>query len=100
MHSLLVPIFLSLLFSSAACSERISLPAERSAQVHSSIAVNINTADRQELEKLPHIGAGLAEKIVEHRTRYGPFRKKEHVLVVEGIGAERFRKFEHMIKIE
>lgn len=62
--------------------------------------VNINTASREELEKLPGIGRALAERIVEHRTRYGAFRRVEHLLVVRGISAQRFHQMRALIKAE
>ncbi|MGH9943991.1 MAG: ComEA family DNA-binding protein [Pyrinomonadaceae bacterium] len=52
--------------------------------------ININTAAREELEKLPGVGAGLAARIVEHRERYGPFRRAEHLMMVRGISERRF----------
>jgi competence ComEA-like helix-hairpin-helix protein len=62
-------------------------------------AVNINTADAAELRSLPHVGPELAEKIIEHRRRYGPFRRVEHLLMVEGVSDRRFREVRHLIKI-
>lgn len=54
--------------------------------------VNINQATTEELEKLPGIGQALAARIVEHRRRYGPFRRVEHLLMVRGISVRRFRE--------
>jgi competence protein ComEA len=55
-------------------------------------AVNINEASREELERLPGIGPALAARIIEHRERYGRFRRAEHLLVVRGISERRFRQ--------
>jgi competence protein ComEA len=63
-------------------------------------AVNINTASIEELEKLPNVGAKLAQKIVEHREKYGKFRKPEHLILVQGISDRRFRQLQNLIKIE
>lgn len=52
--------------------------------------ININTASRAELERLPGIGAGLAARIVEHRERHGAFRRVEHLIIVRGISQRRF----------
>ena len=52
--------------------------------------VDINRATREELERLPGIGPALASRIVEHRERYGAFRRVEHLLVVRGISERRF----------
>ena len=63
-------------------------------------ALNINTASAAELEIIPHIGAGLASKIVEHRERYGAFRKVEDIMLIDGISNKRFREIEDLIKVE
>ncbi|TQN43890.1 competence protein ComEA [Blastococcus colisei] len=48
--------------------------------------VDLNTADVPELDALPGIGPVLAQRIVEHRTRQGPFRSVEQLDDVPGIG--------------
>lgn len=63
-------------------------------------AVDINTATAAELEKLPDIGPNLARRIVEYRERFGRFRKPEHLMLVQGISEQRFRKIRHLIKAE
>lgn len=63
-------------------------------------AININTASATELEKLPNIGAKLARKIIEHREKYGGFRKPEHLILVPGISDRRFRQMRNLIKTE
>jgi competence protein ComEA len=62
--------------------------------------ININTASSRELEKLPGIGKGLAERIIEHREKYGPFRRAEHLIVVRGISDRRFRALRDLITVE
>jgi len=63
-------------------------------------AVNINTASIEELEKLPNVGAQLAQRIVEHREKYGSFRKPEHLILVHGISDKRFRQLRNLVKTE
>lgn len=48
--------------------------------------VDINTADAASLESLPGIGPSLAEAIVEHRQRNGPFASVDELVEVSGIG--------------
>jgi len=63
-------------------------------------AVNINTASVAELEKLPNVGAKLAQRIVEHREKYGNFRRVEHLILVQGISDRRFRQLQNLVKTE
>jgi competence protein ComEA len=52
------------------------------------------------LETLPGIGKGLAERIIEHRERFGPFRRIEHLIIVRGISDRRFRALQDMITVK
>lgn len=63
-------------------------------------AVNINTASQSELEKLPGVGVGLAERIIAHRQQYGPFRRPEQLMMVRGISDRKFRELQPMIVAE
>ena len=62
--------------------------------------VNINTASRGELERLPGIGPALAARIVAHREQYGRFRRAEHLIMVRGISDRRFRALRQFITVE
>ena len=59
--------------------------------------ININTASANELETLPGIGKGLAQRIIDHRERFGPFRRPEHLIIVRGISDKRFRALQDLI---
>ncbi|MET0764247.1 MAG: ComEA family DNA-binding protein [Blastococcus sp.] len=48
--------------------------------------VNLNTAGPADLDTLPGIGPVLAQRIVEYRTRQGPFRTVDQLDDVPGIG--------------
>jgi competence ComEA-like helix-hairpin-helix protein len=63
-------------------------------------AINVNTAAAAELEKLPGIGVKLSQKIVEHREKYGPFRRPEQLILVPGLSDQRFRQMRHLIRTE
>jgi len=69
-----------------------ALPAHTTRADEARPPVNINNASREELERLPGIGPALAARIVEHRERYGRFRRAEHLLLVRGISERRFRQ--------
>ena len=53
--------------------------------------ININTADTEELQRLPGIGAALAEAVAAWREEHGPFAAPEDLMQVPGIGEEIFR---------
>ena len=53
--------------------------------------ININTADAEELRRLPGIGEALAEAVVAWREEHGPFREPADLMQVPGIGEETFR---------
>lgn len=61
--------------------------------------ININTASAQQLEKLPGVGDGIAERIVAYRQQYGPFRRAEHLLMVRGISDRKFRQLQALITV-
>jgi len=62
--------------------------------------ININAASTKDLEKLPGIGKGLADRIIDHREKYGPFRRTEHLIIVRGISDRRFRGLRELITVE
>ncbi len=68
--------------------------------IASESAININTASAEELEKFPHIGAKLTQKIIEHREKFGRFRKAEYLMLVDGISDSRFREIRSLVKVE
>ena len=60
--------------------------------------LNINEADHLELTNLPGIGDVIANRIIEYRNQY-PFKKKEELLAVKGIGAKRYSKISSYIYV-
>ena len=63
-------------------------------------AININFAGVGELQRIPHVGEKLALSIIEHRERFGPFRKPEHLLLIKGVSDKRFREIRHLIRVD
>ncbi|MDQ3474439.1 MAG: helix-hairpin-helix domain-containing protein [Acidobacteriota bacterium] len=82
---------------SASNSESSSNTAALDSNPH---RVEINTASASELEKLPGIGKGLAERIVAHREQHGPFRRVEHLMMVPGISEKKFRELQRWVRVE
>jgi competence protein ComEA len=71
-----------------------SQPAGQSAAV-----VNLNTATVKELEALPGIGTKTAERIIDYRTKKGPFKKIEELMNVQGIGEKSFLKLRAQLTV-
>jgi competence protein ComEA len=61
--------------------------------------VNLNTATAADLETLPGIGEVLAERILDHRTKHGPFRRVEDLLEVSGIGDKRLEDLRDRVTV-
>jgi len=81
-----------------ACSSRIEY--ERPAKIVSGDLLNINVATAAEIERLPGIGPAKAKAIVDHRGEHGPFRRIEHLMLVEDIGQKSFIDLRPLIRVE
>lgn len=55
-------------------------------------AVNVNTADKAQLESLKGIGPVKAQAIIDYRAQHGPFRSLEDLDKVPGIGKATLEK--------
>ena len=54
--------------------------------------ISINRAGKEILSSLPGIGPMLAERIVLRREAKGPFRSKDELLHISGIGPKKFAR--------
>lgn len=95
------------LVAQSACVKLPRRPASSGAQSTHAAApdagtrlISINSASREELERLPGLGPGLAARIVEHRERYGRFRRAEHLLLVRGISERRFLQLRAYVSLD
>ncbi len=88
-------------FSSQDSSRQVSPQARISSGKTQALApININTASVAELEKLPGIGPGIAERIVAYRQEHGLFRRVEHLMMVRGISERKFRAISSTLAVE
>lgn len=60
--------------------------------------VDLNRAGREELESLPGIGPALAGRILESRSREGPFRSLEDLTRVSGIGPATIKRLQGLAR--
>ncbi len=60
--------------------------------------ININTASADELKTLSGIGDVMAGRIIEYRNSH-PFKNKEDLMSVEGIGSKTYEKIKEDITI-
>ena len=65
----------------------------------STVVININSADKTELDKLPGIGPALAERIIEYRSVNGPFRELTDLKKVSGIGEAKYKQLKGKISL-
>jgi comEA protein len=61
--------------------------------------ININTADAEELTKLPGIGPTKAQNIIDYRNKNGRFSSVDDLLNVKGIGEKTLEKLRNSVTI-
>jgi competence protein ComEA len=61
--------------------------------------ININAASVEELRRLPGVGPVLASRIAEHRSRHGPFKRSQDIVIVRGMSAKLYRRIAHLIRV-
>lgn len=68
-------------------------------ELQQSRKININTANLEELQKIPGVGPSTAEKILDYRKKNGKFKKIENIKDVSGIGDAKFDSMLEYISI-
>ena len=61
--------------------------------------IDINRAGVKEIQTLDGIGPVLADRIYNYKIQKGPFKKKEDLLKVPGIGSKTFQKIKSQITL-
>ena len=61
--------------------------------------ININTAGKQDLLKLPKVGPVTAERIIRFRDDIGSFTTLEDLLKVKGIGPKTLENLRPLIRL-
>ena len=62
--------------------------------------VNINSASKRELMKLPGIGEAMAVRIIAFRDEHGAFSSVNDLTRVRGIGAKRLKQLSALCTVE
>lgn len=61
--------------------------------------LDLNKATVEELQGLPGVGPVLAARIVERRTKRGPFQRIEELQDVKGIGRKRVEQLRPLVQV-
>ena len=61
--------------------------------------INLNTATSDELQQVPGIGPVTAEKILQMRKAYGPFKSVDDLRAIKGIGPKRLEKMRKYLRV-
>ncbi|OHA67354.1 MAG: hypothetical protein A3E07_01840 [Candidatus Wildermuthbacteria bacterium RIFCSPHIGHO2_12_FULL_45_9] len=78
----------------------ISIPVDPQKEKEVSGKVNLNTAAKEELERLEGIGPVLAERIIQYRQMNGGFKRIEDLKFVSGIGQKKFEQLKNAIIVK
>jgi competence protein ComEA len=61
--------------------------------------LNLNAATAADLEKLPGVGAAMANRILEYRQKSGGFKKIEELMNIQGIGERNFLRLKPLVTV-
>jgi len=61
--------------------------------------IDINKATVEQLMEIKGIGQKYAERIVEYRTKNGPFKKVEDLQQVKGIGSKTLESIKDLVMV-
>ncbi|MFI6097514.1 helix-hairpin-helix domain-containing protein [Lentzea sp. NPDC051213] len=59
--------------------------------------LNLNAATAAELDALPGVGPVTAQRIIDHRTRKGPFASVDQLREIDGIGDSKLAKLADLV---
>lgn len=94
----LSPLGLSPAAVSAGASSETG-PAVEASPAQPESPIDINTASVEELTQLPRVGEVTAERIVAWREENGPFKSKEELMNVDGIGERTYELIEPHVTV-
>lgn len=62
--------------------------------------ININTADKEQLEEIPGVGPVTAERIIDYREENGYFKSIEELKNIKGIGEKTFENMKDKVTVD
>lgn len=62
--------------------------------------IDLNTATKEDLMRLPRVGEVIAQRILDYRAQYGRFSAPEQLMDVEGIGEATFEGLKALVTVE
>ena len=83
-------LLLGLIFSASVVAGKKKPPAT---------PVNLNAATSEELQQVPGIEPVTAEKILQMRKSYGPFKCVDDLLAIRGLGPKRLEKMRKYLTV-
>ena len=63
------------------------------------VRIDINSAEKEELEILPMVGPVKAAAIVAYRLKNGPFKRTSDIMNVSGLGPATYEKIKDYISV-
>lgn len=73
---------------------------EQNNSIETNSPININKADKSQLQLLPGIGETIAQYIIDYRMQNGNFKSIEEIKNVSKIGDKTFEKIKDRISVE
>jgi competence protein ComEA len=87
--------------SQATLTQQLSTAATKSKKEAGLTApIDVNRANAAELQKLPGVGAKIAQRIIDERTLRGPFKTVDELRRVPGIGPKTLEKLRPHVVID
>ncbi len=86
--------------SSAECAQLIITPMSYRKRLVLGISIELNQARVEDLDMIPGISHGLAQRIIEFRESHGPFKTWNNLRCVKGIGPKKVKSLQSYLDLK